>query len=148
MAIVCMQHHGIFKRKQRSSVDKQTRTCQFTVPEVKICFVLLYWLMLTIMIWTSLSIRIGRVDTADELLRSYTNCMAGGDRKGHNCHSLRTDLEAEESPAAELLYLFLAAFLNFATLPFVIQFQTVQQSVKQASRKLSIRQANDDCITI
>ena len=138
--ILCLQHHGIFKRRRRrDSTYKQIRTCQFTVPEVKIIFVLLYWLLLTILIWTSLSIRIGRGDTFDQHLRSYTDCMAGGDRKDHDCRSLRIDFEAESSPVAELFYLLLVAFLNFASLPFVIQFQTIQHSVRQASRKLSIK---------
>ena len=62
--------------------------------------------------------------------------MAGGNRKNHDCHMLRQDLEAE-SPIVEIIYLILASFVNFASLPFVIQFQTVKSRLSGASRRFS-----------
>ena len=115
------------------------RTCQFSVPEVKIGFVLFYWLILTILIWTTASIRNGRDDTFAYNLRAYADCMAGGNRKDHDCHKLRLDLEAETNFVIEAIYLILVAFLNFASLPFVIQFQTVKHTVRQVTRRLSAR---------
>ena len=136
---VYMQHNGIFKRKHQRSGGKQVCTYQFTVPEIKIAFVLLYWLVLAIMLWTSVSRRTGHSDAHNSHIRSYADCMAGGDRKDHDCHMLRQDLEAEVSPVVEVIYLTLVAFLNFASLPFVIQYQTVQHSVRKASRKISTK---------
>ena len=63
--------------------------------------------------------------------------MAGGNRRDHDCNSLRMDLEAEISPVLEIVTFISIAFLNFATLSFVIQFQTVKNSVKQVARKFN-----------
>ena len=132
-----MQHHGIFKRRQYGSVGMHLCPCQFTVSEVKIVFILLYWLLLTILIWTSFSVRAGRAEEFDFHLESYIDCMAGGDRRGHDCQDLRRDLEADVNPVVEVIYLVLIAFLNFASLPFVIQFQTVKHSVRRVTQRLS-----------
>ena len=118
-------------------MSKQVRICQFTVPEVKIGFVLFYWLVISILIWTSLSIRYSRDDTFAYTLRSYADCMAGGYRKDHDCHKLRLDLEAESNFVIEAMYLVLTAFINFASLPLVIQFHTVKHTVRQAIQLLS-----------
>ena len=58
--------------------------------------------------------------------------MAGGNRKGHDCLEHRQDLEAESFPAAEAIYYIFTAFLNLASLPFVIQFESIKQRVKKA----------------
>ena len=126
-----MQHQGIFRKKQTGYFGKQVCTCQFTVPEVKISFVLFYWLFIAILLWTSTSIRDSRADIFDSNLRRFADCMAGGNRKGHNCFELRQDLEAESYPAVEVTYLILVAFLSFASLPFVIQFETIKQKVRK-----------------
>ena len=105
------------------------------MPEAKIVFVLLYWLVESVVFWTASSIRSGRVDIFDYHLRTYVDCMAGGNHKDHDCHILRQDLEAESNLVLETIALLLIAFLNFATLSFVIQFQTVKNSVRQFSRK-------------
>ena len=63
--------------------------------------------------------------------------MAGGDRKDHDCHKLRLDFEAERNFTIEVIYLILTAFLNFASLPFVIQFRTVKHRVRQATQRLT-----------
>ena len=107
------------------------------MPEVKIIFVLLYWLILTILIWGTISIRDGRDDTFNYHLENYIDCMAGGSRKHQDCQELRMSLEAESHPVVEMIYMMLIAFLNFASLPFVIQFHTVKHSVRQATRRLS-----------
>ena len=91
------------------------------------------------MLWTGNSVRAGRDDIFQFYLRSYTDCMAGGNRKRHDCYPLRQDLEAEANPVLEVIVLSLIAFLPFASLPFVIQFQTVKATVRQASRNLSLK---------
>ena len=131
-----MQHYGIFKREHCKSVGKQVCTCQFTVPEVKIVFLLSYWLMTNLIVWTSLSIINGRADVIHNKLERYVHCMTGGNREGHHCCMLRLDLEAETFPALEVIYLMLIAFLNFGSLPFVIEFQTIKKRVRQAAKKL------------
>lgn len=137
IAVVYLQHHGIFKKKHQR--EKQVHTCQFTVPEVKIAFVLFYWLILTILLWANFSRSTARSNIFNDHLRSYADCIAGGSRKHHDCRSLRLELEAEINPVVEAIYLTFTAFLNFASLPFVIQFQTVKHSVRRASRKLSLK---------
>ena len=134
---VYIQTHGIFKRKRQISAGKQTHTCQFTIPELKIVFVLLYWLILTVLIWGAFSIRDGRDDIFDYHLRNYVDCMAGGIRKDHDCRELRLDLEAETYPVVEVIYLTIFAFLNFSSLSFVIQFETVRHTLRQATQKFS-----------
>ena len=65
--------------------------------------------------------------------------MAGGYRKDHDCHELKLILEAETNPVLEATFVVLFAFANFVSLPFVIQFQTVKNSVKQAAQKFNNR---------
>ena len=134
VASVHTQSHGIFKRKHQASGSKQVCTCQFTVPEIKITFVLFYWVIYTVLLWTSASVRSGRNDIFSNQLRSYTDCMAGGHRRDHDCNSLRMDLEAESNPVIEVIIFLLSGLLNFASLPFVIQYQTVKNSVKATRR--------------
>ena len=62
--------------------------------------------------------------------------MAGGNRKDHDCHNLRLDLEAETYPVLEVIYRTSTAFLNFASLPLVVQFQAIKNFIKQAAKKL------------
>ena len=63
--------------------------------------------------------------------------MAGGNRKDHDCHELRKDLEAETYPGLEVMYFISIAFVNFVSLPFVVQFHTVRNFVRQATKKLN-----------
>ena len=134
-----MQNHGIFKRKHQGTIGKRVCTCQFTVPEVKFVFVICYWLVHSIVIVTASSIRDGRLDIFYYHLRNYADCMAGGNRKDHDCHRLRQDLEAETSPLMEPIIFISIALLNYATLSFVIQFQTVKNSIaRRFSRTSSI----------
>ena len=55
--------------------------------------------------------------------------MAGGNRRDHDCHSLRMNLEAESIHVLEIIYFVSNAFLSFVSIPFVIQFQTVKKSM-------------------
>ena len=128
---VCMQHYGIFKRMQEKSTGKQVCTCQFTVPEVKIVFVLVYWLVITTALFTSVSIKAGRADMFYYHIKRYIGCMAGGHRKHLDCHSLRQDFEAGVNPTLEIIYLLFVAFLNFSSIPFVIQFRTVKRLINR-----------------
>ena len=107
--------------------------------EGKIVFVLSYWIVHALVMWTASSIRTGRSDIFDHYLRSYAACMSGGNRKHHDCHSLRLQLEAEMNPVIDLITLISIALLNFASLPFVIQYQTVKNFIRRAARKLYIK---------
>ena len=82
------------------------------------------------MVWTSISVRDSNYDTFDYHLRSYTDCMAGGNRRDHDCNILRMDFEAESGLVGEVIVILLTGFVNFACLPVVIQFQTVKNLVK------------------
>ena len=121
--------------KQRTTTVKQICICQFTVPELKIIFVVFYWLVLSAMIWTGAGIKAGRKDAFDFYLRNYADCMAGGNRNGHDCHKLRLELEAQTVPVLEVVYFTMVAFVNFALLPLVVQFQTVKHTIRQATWK-------------
>ena len=110
------------------------------MPEFKISIVLFYWVVYSILAWTGFSIRSGRADIFDYYLRSYIDCMAGGNRRDHDCESLRMNFEAESNHAIEVIYFISSAFLNFASVPFVIQFQTVKKSIIP-SRKLATQAA-------
>ena len=136
---VYIQTHGIFKREHQKSACKQVCTCQFTIPELKIAFVLLYWLMLIILIRGAFSIKDGRNDIFDYHLRNYVDCMAGGIRKDHDCQKLRLDLEANSYPVIEIMYLIMIAFVNFSSLPLVIQFQTIKQTLRKAMQRNNTR---------
>lgn len=96
---------------------------------MKITFVLFYWVIHGVLVWTSFSVTTGRNDIFDYHLRSYTDCMVGGYRRDHDCNSLRMDLEAESNAVIEVITFISGGFLNYASLPFVIQFQTVKNSV-------------------
>ena len=120
-------------------VRKRACTYHFTIPEIKIAFVLFYWLVSSVVVWTGASIRIRRDDTFHDNIRRYADCMAGGNQKYNDCHELRLDLEAEINPVLEVITFIFLALLNFASLPFVIQFETVKKSVRRATSRLNSR---------
>ena len=97
-------------------------TCKFTVPEAKIVFILFCWVVYTVVLYAAFSVRAGRDDIFNHRLRSYTDCMAGGNRKHHDCHDLRVNLEAETILVVDVISIISNAFMNFASLSFVIQF--------------------------
>ena len=100
---------------------------------------LFYWLSLNLLLWTFFSIRDGRAETFDYHLRSFTDCMAGGTRKDHDCQKSKQDLESDSNPIPEMIYFILIGFLNFASLPFVVQFQTVKHQVRRVTQKFSTK---------
>ena len=104
------------------------------MPELKVVIVLSYSLLFTIILWTSFNSAGKRFD---ENLRRFTDCMAGGTRKEHDCHELRKDLEDNASFVLEAISLIFLAFQNFAHLPFVIQFQTIKKSITQFFSKFT-----------
>ena len=61
--------------------------------------------------------------------------MAGLNHKHHDCHKLRQDLHAKTYPVLAASNLIILAFQNFASLPFVIQFQTMKISIMRAIQK-------------
>ena len=106
------------------------------MPEVKIVFVLVYWLFCVVLVWTNFSVSDARADIAENSFQNYAGCMAGGSRKNHSCHMLRLQLEDISIPELDALYRILVSFLNFVSLPFVIEFHTIKNFVRQAARKL------------
>lgn len=142
-----LQSYGIFKKNHQGSISKKVCTLQFTTPEVKITFVLFYWVMISVLVFTSHSIKAGRDGMFAYNLRSYAECMAGGNRKHYDCHMLRQNIEAERNPALEVIHFMLIAFLNFASLPFVIQFQTVKRSVTKLQNSCKILRARPNYVS-
>ena len=65
--------------------------------------------------------------------------MAGGNHRDHDCNSLRMDLEAESNPVVDVIFLLSFAFLNFVSLSFVIQFQTIKNVVKKTAMKFKTK---------
>ena len=63
--------------------------------------------------------------------------MAGGTRKEHDCRELREVIEDNATSVLEVISLVFLAFQNFASLPFVIQFQTVKKSITQFFSKFT-----------
>jgi len=92
-----------------------------------------------ITVWTSFSIRDGSADSFGFYLTQYWRCMAGGSRRSVTCEPYRREFESLSHPGLECTYLILFAFLNFSSLPFVIQYKTVKRSVKEATRRLTLK---------
>jgi len=69
--------------------------------------------------------------------------MAGGSQRSHTCEPYRREFESLSHPGLECTYLILFAFLNFSSLPFVIQYKTVKRSVKEATRRLTLKKSSD-----
>ena len=65
--------------------------------------------------------------------------MAGGNREHHDCHSLRLDIESETIPVVDVITIMSIAFLNFVSLTFVIQFQTIKNLVGKAAKKFNAK---------
>ena len=65
--------------------------------------------------------------------------MAGGNRRDHDCHSLRLDVESETNPVVDVFSIISRAILNFASLSFVIQFQTIKNVVGKAVKKFNTK---------
>ena len=95
---------------------------------------LFYFLLLTIVLWTSFS-STGKRFNDD--LRRFTDCMAGGSRKEHDCRELREDLDNNATFVLEVIRLIFLAFQNFASFPFVIQFQTIKKTITQFFSKFT-----------
>ena len=65
--------------------------------------------------------------------------MAGGNRKDHDCHDSRANLEAEANPVVDVVYIISTTFLNFVSLSFVIQFRTIKNVVGKAAKKFNTK---------
>ena len=100
------------------------------------------------MLYTALSVRAGRDDIIVRHLISYFGCMAGGNRRDHDCNSLRMDVESDTTPAVDAISVMSIAFMNFATLPFVIQFQTLKNVVGKTIRKFKTTSSTSSITTI
>ena len=62
--------------------------------------------------------------------------MAGGNRKYHDCHKIKSYLEAETNIMVEAVLLLLCGIQNFANLLFVIQFQTIKNAVNKICSRI------------
>ena len=62
--------------------------------------------------------------------------MAGGNRKYHDCHEIKSYLEAETNIMAEAVLLILSGIQNFVNLLFVIQFQTIKFAVSKICSRI------------
>ena len=89
-----------------------------------------YWVVRVVVFYITASIRAGRDEIFDHHLRSFTNCMAGGNLRDHDCHSLRLDVESETNPAVDVFSIISRAILNFASL-----FCDTVPNNKEGSRK-------------
>ena len=69
--------------------------------------------------------------------------MSGGTSRSNTCEPYRREFESLSHPGLECFYLILFAFLNFVSLPFVIQYKTVKRSVKEATRRLTLKKSSD-----
>lgn len=130
-----MQNRRVFKERHQESVRKVACLCKFTVPELKIIIVLFYVLADSTLLWTSISISAGIFDTFDHMVRSYADCMVGGNRKHHDCHLLRSDFDYAIAFVGFIFTVILIGFQNFVSLAFVIQFQTAKKLIRQAVTK-------------
>jgi len=130
-----MQHQGIFKKKSLRKVCAY----EFSAPEIKIFLILCYLLAFMVTIWTTQSIAAGNVDDFKYHLTRYITCMAQGIRENEDCQSYKKEVENLSLPELHVIYTVLFAFLNFSSLPLVVQFRTVKDSVRQAARRMSRR---------
>ena len=119
------------------------RTFHFSTPEVKLFIMFCYLLVIMITVWTSFSIRDGTASSFEYHLGQYWRCMAGGASRSHTCEKFRNEFEGLTHPGLECFYLILFTFLNFSSLPFVIQYKTVKRSVKEATRRLTLKKNSD-----
>ena len=103
---------------------------------MKIFLILIYWIFCIVLPTLYFSIGDNRLDTINNILERYVGCMAGGNRKGHDCQMLRLELEAQTVPGLDATYLIGVGFLNFASLMYVIEFQAVKKCASQAAKKL------------
>ena len=119
------------------------QTCYFSTPEVKLFMMFSYLLVIMITAWTSFSIRDGTANSFQFYLEQYWRCMAGGASRSHTCEKFRNEFESLTHPGLECTYLILFTFLNFSSLPFVIQYKTVKRSVKEATKRLNLKKNED-----
>lgn len=73
----------------------------------------------------------------------YVSCMSTG-TNNPNCERFRRQFEEDSYPSLEAIYVILSGFLNFSNLPFIVQFKTVKQSVRRATRRLSTKSLTSD----
>ncbi|XP_065891009.1 uncharacterized protein [Dysidea avara] len=134
---------GIFKRRLNKSTGKPIRTFHFSTPEVKLFFMFCYLLVIMIMVWTSFSIRDGSANSFRFYLEQYWRCMSGGTGRSDTCEPYRREFESLSHPGLECTYLILLAFLNLSSLPFVIQYKTIKRSVREATRRITLKKSSD-----
>ena len=119
------------------------RTCHFSIPEVKLFVMFCFLLVIMTTVWTSFSVRDGSANSLQFYLEQYWRCMAGGTNRSHTCEKFRNEFEKLSYPGLECIYLILFTFLNFSSLPFVIQYKAVKQSVKEATKRLRLKKNSD-----
>ena len=65
-----------------------------------------------------------------------------------DCEQFRRAFEKDSFPSLEALYIILSGFLTFSNLPFIIQFRTVKQSVRRATKRLSVKNSTSEAKVI
>ena len=69
--------------------------------------------------------------------------MSGGTSRSDTCEPYRREFESLSHPGLECTYLILFAFLNLSSLPFVIQYKTIKRSVRDATRRITLKKSSD-----
>ena len=82
-------------------------------------------------------------DNFAENLCKYGRCMSTG-ANNSDCVRFRREFEKNSFPSLEALYVTLSGFLTFSNLPFIVQFRTVKQSVRRATKRLSTKSATSE----
>ena len=68
----------------------------------------------------------------------YFRCMSTG-TNNPDCEKFRRQFQEDSFPSLEAIYVILSGFLNFANLPFIVQFRTVKQSVRRVTKRVSVK---------
>ena len=97
-----------------------------------------YLLAVLASLWAVFCARHVTLDNFIKNLEMYIRCMSTG-TKNPNCGRFRRQFEEDSYPGLEAIYITLVGFLNFSNLPFIVQFKTVKQSVRRATRRLSTK---------
>ncbi|XP_065890577.1 uncharacterized protein [Dysidea avara] len=126
-------HQGIFKKRSIRKVC----TFELNAPEIKIFLILCYLLAIMVIAWTTFSLVASNSDELMYHTDRYVACMAHGDNK--ECSRYKKEIEDLFHPSLHLIYTVMLAFFNFSSLPLVVQFRTVKQSVSVAARRMTRR---------
>ena len=72
----------------------------------------------------------------DHHLRSFTDCMAGGNRRDHDCHSLRLDVESETNPVVDVFSIISRAILELCKPFFCDKVPNNKEDSRKSCKKI------------